>query len=165
MIIRGKALKYGDHVDTDVIIPGVYLSITDPRELAKHCMEGVDPDFPKKVKKGDILVAGINFGCGSSREHAPMALKECGVGAVVAKSFAAIFYRNAINIGLPLVECADAVDEIDENDEIEIDMELGELKNITKGKRYKITPLPESIKNILGLGGLIEYVKNAKGSV
>lgn len=141
------------------------MSITDPKELAKHCMEGVDPDFPKKVEKGAILVAGVNFGCGSSREHAPIALKECGIGAVVAKSFAAIFYRNAINIGLPLVECPEAVDEIDENDEIEADMDLGELKNITKGKSYKITPLPDTIKKIVDLGGLIEYVKNIKGSV
>lgn len=165
MLVKGRALKFGDHIDTDVILPGVYLSITDPKELAKHCMEGVDPDFPKKVEKGAILVAGVNFGCGSSREHAPIALKECGVGAVVAKSFAAIFYRNAINIGLPLVECPEAVDEIDENDEIEADMDLGELKNITKGKSYKITPLPDTIKKIVDLGGLIEYVKNIKGSV
>lgn len=165
MLVKGRALKFGDHIDTDVILPGVYLSITDPKELAKHCMEGVDPDFPKKVEKGAILVAGVNFGCGSSREHAPIALKECGIGAVVAKSFAAIFYRNAINIGLPLVECPEAVDEIDENDEIEADMDLGELKNITKGKSYKITPLPDTIKKIVDLGGLIEYVKNIKGSV
>jgi 3-isopropylmalate/(R)-2-methylmalate dehydratase small subunit len=165
VLVKGRALKFGDHIDTDVILPGVYLSITDPKELAKHCMEGVDPDFPKKVEKGAILVAGVNFGCGSSREHAPIALKECGVGAVVAKSFAAIFYRNAINIGLPLVECPEAVDEIDENDEIEADMDLGELKNITKGKSYKITPLPDTIKKIVDLGGLIEYVKNIKGSV
>jgi 3-isopropylmalate/(R)-2-methylmalate dehydratase small subunit len=165
VLVKGRALKFGDHIDTDVILPGVYLSITDPKELAKHCMEGVDPDFPKKVEKGAILVAGVNFGCGSSREHAPIALKECGVGAVVAKSFAAIFYRNAINIGLPLVECPEAVDEIDENDEIEADMALGELKNITKGKSYKITPLPDTIRKIVDLGGLIEYVKSIKGSV
>jgi len=126
-------------------------------------MEGIDPDFPKKVKAGDIVVGGVNFGCGSSREHAPMALKGCGVGAVVAKSFAAIFYRNAINIGLPLIECPEAVDETDEGDVLEIDMDLGVLQNITKGRSYQIPSLPESIKDILSLGGLIEYVKNMKG--
>lgn len=163
MKIKGRALKYGDHVNTDVIIPGAYLGLTDPKELAKHCMEGIDPDFPKKVKAGDIVVGGVNFGCGSSREHAPMALKGCGVGAVVAKSFAAIFYRNAINIGLPLIECPEAVDETDEGDVLEIDMDLGVLQNITKGRSYQISSLPESIKDILSLGGLIEYVKNMKG--
>lgn len=163
MKITGKALKYGDHVNTDVIIPGAYLSLTDPKELAKHCMEGIDPDFPKKIKAGDIIVGGVNFGCGSSREHAPMALKGCGVGAVVAKSFAAIFYRNAINIGLPLIECQEAVDETDEGDILEIDMDLEVLKNVTKGKSYQIPSLPDSIKDILNMGGLIEYVKNLKG--
>lgn len=162
MKIKGKALKYGDHIDTDVIIPGVYLSITDPKELAKHCMEGIDPDFRNKVSKGDIIVAGVNFGCGSSREHAPIALKECGISAIVAKSFAAIFYRNAINIGLPVIECPEAAENVKENDALEIDIDGEKLKNLSTGEIYKIPSLPQSIKDILRLGGLVEYVKNLK---
>ena len=160
---QGKAHKFFDNVDTDVIIPARYLNTPNAAELAAHCMEDIDADFVKNVKQGDIMVGGFNFGCGSSREHAPLAIKTCGVSCVIAKTFARIFYRNAINIGLPLIECPEAVNETDEGDVLEIDMDLGVLQNITKGRSYQIPSLPESIKDILSLGGLIEYVKNMKG--
>lgn len=157
--MQGKAWKFKDHVDTDLIIPARYLNTHDPVELAKHCMEDADASFAEKVSKGDIIVAGENFGCGSSREHAPVAIKAAGVSAVVAKSFARIFFRNAINIGLPIVELP-ATDEIKEGDTLNIDVDNGSLKDITTGKTYKIEPFPPFMKNIIDKGGLVEYVKS-----
>ncbi len=157
--MQGKAWKFKDHVDTDLIIPARYLNTHDPVELAKHCMEDADASFAGKVSKGDIIVAGENFGCGSSREHAPVAIKAAGVSAVVAKSFARIFFRNAINIGLPIVELP-ATDEIKEGDTLNIDVDNGSLKDITTGKTYKIEPFPPFMKNIIDKGGLVEYVKS-----
>ncbi len=159
--MQGKAWKFKDHVDTDLIIPARYLNTHDPLELAKHCMEDADPSFAGKVSKGDIIVAGENFGCGSSREHAPVAIKAAGVSAVVAKSFARIFFRNAINIGLPIVELS-ATDEINEGDILDIDVENGSLKNVTAGKNYKIEPFPAFMKNIINKGGLVNYVKSKR---
>jgi 3-isopropylmalate/(R)-2-methylmalate dehydratase small subunit len=157
--MEGKAIKYGDNVDTDVIIPARFLNTSDPKELALHCMEDIDKNFKNKVNNGDIMVAGYNFGCGSSREHAPLAIKESGISCVIAKSFARIFYRNSINIGLPILECSDAVDAIEEGDLISIDTESGIIKNITKGEIYKSQPFPDFIKEIINNGGLINYVK------
>ncbi len=162
-IKKGKAWVYGDNVDTDVIIPARYLNSADPKELALHCMEDIDDTFAKKVQEGDIIVAAENFGCGSSREHAPIAIKACGVSAVIAKSFARIFYRNAINIGLPIVESAEIRDETRPGDEIEIDIKNGEVKNLTRGKTYKISPFPEEIQELISAGGLINYTKQKLG--
>jgi len=159
MIFKGKAHKYYDNIDTDVIIPARYLNTSDPAELAKHCLEDLDKEFVNKVQKGDILVAGKNFGCGSSREHAPIAIKACGVSCVIAKSFARIFYRNAINIGLPIVECEEAVDGIEAGDEVEVDLVTGSIKNLTKNKEFKAKPFPEFMQNLMKAGGLIEFVK------
>lgn len=156
--MEGKVFKYGDNVDTDVIIPARYLNISDVKELSTHCMEDIDKDFVKNVKEKDIIVAGYNFGCGSSREHAPLTIKENKVACVIAKSFARIFYRNAINIGLPIIEC-DKVDEIDNGDTLDIDFENGIIKNITKNKQYKINVFPEFIKRIIDAGGLMSYAK------
>jgi len=158
--IRGKVWKYGDNIDTDVIIPARYLNMTDPKDLAKYCMEDIDKDFANNVSENDIIVAGENFGCGSSREHAPIAIKASGISAVIAKSFARIFYRNAINIGLPIFENADAVNDAEKGDIIEIDLSIGEIKNMTKNNTYKTAPFPESIQNIIKSGGLIEYTKD-----
>ena len=155
--LRGKALKYGDNVDTDVIIPARYLNTSDPKELAKHAMEDIDPKFISKISKGDFVVAGRNFGCGSSREHAPIALKHAGVGAVVAKSFARIFYRNAINIALPLVECDTS--KISEGDALEIDLLGGKIKNITGMETCSFVPMPEFVTGIFRAGGLVNYTK------
>ncbi|MDI6601719.1 3-isopropylmalate dehydratase small subunit [Calorimonas adulescens] len=163
MIYRGKAIKYGDNINTDVILPGQYLNLTDERDLAAHCMEGIDSDFVNKVEKGDIIVGGSNFGCGSSREHAPIAIKASGVSCIIAKSFATIFYRNAINIGVPAVECPDAIDEINEGDILEVDIEKGTVKNITLGKSYNATVYPKSIQNLINVGGLVNYVKSIRG--
>ncbi|NPV03066.1 MAG: 3-isopropylmalate dehydratase small subunit [Brevinematales bacterium] len=160
MNYRGKTWKYGDNIDTDKIIPARYLNTSDPAELAKHCLEDEDVTFAGKVGKGDILVAGENFGSGSSREHAPIAIKECGVSVVIAKSFARIFFRNAINIALPVVEDAEIVNDVQTGDEIEIDFERGYAKNITRGKEYKIHPLPDMMKKIMEKGGLMEYAKD-----
>ncbi len=154
--ISGKVWKFGDDIDTDLIIAARYLSTSDPKELASHLMEDADPDFLKKMKKGDLIVAGENFGCGSSREHAPIALKAAGIGAVVAKSFARIFYRNAFNMGLPIFELSQS-DEIKEGDEIEIDMESGEIKNADK--IYKFTPIPPFMQELIASGGLINFAK------
>lgn len=154
----GKVFKYADNVDTDVIIPARYLNIADMKELATHCMEDIDKDFAKNVKPNDIIVAGYNFGCGSSREHAPATIKENKVMCVIAKSFARIFYRNAINIGLPIIELNE-VDEIDNNDELDIDFDKGIIKNISKNKQYSINPFPEFIKKIIEAGGLMSYAK------
>ncbi len=158
MKLKGNVIKYGDNVDTDVIIPARYLNTSDPKELASHCMEDLDQTFVSRVKPGDIMVAGSNFGCGSSREHAPLSIKESGIGAVVAKSFARIFYRNAINIGLPIIE-SDA--EIDEGDEVEIDFDKGELNNLTKNTVTKFAPFPPFLQNIIAKGGLLNSIKGA----
>ncbi len=158
MKLKGNVIKYGDNVDTDVIIPARYLNTSDPKELASHCMEDLDQTFVRRVKPGDIMVAGSNFGCGSSREHAPLSIKESGIGAVVAKSFARIFYRNAINIGLPIIE-SDA--EIDEGDEVEIDFDKGELNNLTKNTVTKFAPFPPFLQNIIAKGGLLNSIKGA----
>jgi 3-isopropylmalate/(R)-2-methylmalate dehydratase small subunit len=158
MKLKGKAHKYGANVDTDAIIPARYLNVWEPAELAAHCMEDIDEEFLKRVKKGDIIVATTNFGCGSSREHAPIALKAAGVSCVIAQSFARIFFRNAINIGLPLLECTMA-DRIDAGDELEVTLETGEIKNITKRKTYSSEPYPEFMLQLVSTDGLVEYTK------
>ena len=156
----GKVFKYGDNVDTDVIIPARYLNTSDPKELASHCMEDIDLEFSKKVKVGDIIVANKNFGCGSSREHAPIAIKESGVSCVIASTFARIFYRNAINIGLPILECDEAVKAIDNGDKLEVDFSTGVIKNLTKNEEYKGEPFPKFMQNIIDNDGLIGYIRN-----
>ena len=161
-MLKGKVYKFGDDIDTDVIVPATYLSTFDPKELAKHCMEYTNPDFYGKVKQGDIMVAGKNFGCGSSREHAPIAIKGCGVSIVIAKSFARIFYRNALNIGLYILECPEAVDGIDEGDEVSVDVDTGVITNITKNTSFKAHPFPKFIQNIIECGGLINAIKANK---
>lgn len=159
MIVRGSALKYGDNVDTDVIIPGKYLGITDPKELGRHAMEGIDPEFPSKIKETGIIVAGVNFGCGSSREEAPLALKGSGVRCVIAKSFARIFFRNAINIGLPVIACSDAVDMIEESNRLTVNLAEGVIVNESKGEVYRTKPLPGFILEILKDGGLVAHLR------
>lgn len=158
MKYEGKVIKYGDNVDTDVIIPARYLNTSDHAELASHCMEDLDKTFTQRVEKGDIITAGLNFGCGSSREHAPIAIKASGVSLVIAKSFARIFYRNSINIGLAIVECPEAVDDISEGDRVEADMDNGIIRNLTTGKEYKTAPFPEFIQKIIENNGLIESI-------
>lgn len=158
--MKGKAWKFGDDIDTDLILPGRYLVLRDENDLAACAMEGCDPHFAKNVKAGDIIVGGRNFGCGSSREHAPIAIKGAGISAVVAESFARIFYRNSINIGLPLIEIKGISKEVSQGDEIEIQMEKGILKNLTTGKEFKIKELPPFMVKILNEGGLIPYLKN-----
>ena len=155
----GNVHKYGDHVDTDVIIPARYLNIADVNELTTHCMEDIDKDFIKNVKAGDIIVAGRNFGCGSSREHAPLVIKNSGISCVIAKSFARIFFRNSINIGLPVLECEGVFDDAESGDKLEADLTAGIIKNLTKNKEYKATPFPEFMQNIISAGGLVEYIK------
>ena len=155
MKTQGHVFKYGDNVDTDVIIPARYLNTADAKELAKHCMEDIDAEYVDKVQPGDIMVAGWNFGCGSSREHAPLVIKTCGTGCVIAKSFARIFYRNAINIGMPILECEAAAEEIGAGDEVSIDFDTGVITNITAGKTYQAEPFPEFIQNIIRKGGLL----------
>ncbi len=156
----GKVYKYGDNVDTDVIIPARYLNAPDPAELAKHCMEDIDVDFAKNVNKGDIIVATKNFGCGSSREHAPISIKACGVSCVIAETFARIFYRNAINIGLPIIECKEAAHGIDAGDEVEVDFDSGMIYNRTKNTEYKGQSFPEFMQNIIKAEGLVNYINN-----
>lgn len=163
MKTRGKAFKYGDNIDTDVIIPARYLMSFDPLELKKHCMEDIDKSFAENVKPGDVIVGRKNFGCGSSREHAPIAIKASGVSCVIAESFARIFYRNSFNIGLPIVESKEASERIDAEDEIEIDFSQGEIRNITKDEVYKIEAYPEFIQNIISSNGLINYVAGRIG--
>ncbi|MCG8402149.1 MAG: 3-isopropylmalate dehydratase small subunit [Firmicutes bacterium] len=158
MTIQGKAWKFGADVDTDAIIPARYLNTSDPAELAKHCMEDADPEFPNKVKPGDIIVADKNFGCGSSREHAPIAIKAAGVGCVIAKTYARIFYRNAFNIGLLIFESPEAADGIREGDEVAVDPGRGVIKNLTRNQEYRATPVPEFMQQIIAAGGLINYV-------
>ena len=159
MIIKGKVWKFKDNIDTDVIIPARYLNTSDPKELALHCMEDYDSEFVKKMNQGDIIVAGRNFGCGSSREHAPIALKAAGVSCIIVKSFARIFFRNAINIGLPIFESEEAADQCSQGDILEIDSTQGIIKNLTKDKIYKTNLLPEFIQKVISLGGLRKYVK------
>ena len=155
----GRVYKYGDNVDTDVIIPARYLNTPNAEELAAHCMEDIDADFVKKVQPGDVMVAGWNFGCGSSREHAPLVIKTCKPGCVIAKSFARIFYRNAINIGLPILECEEAAEEINAGDEVKVDFDTGTIDDVTTGKSYKAQPFPPFIQNIIRRGGLLASLK------
>ena len=162
MKFQGKVIKYGSNVDTDVIIPARYLNTIDKKELASHCMEDLDATFTSRVKDGDIMVADYNFGCGSSREHAPIAIKESGIALVIAKSFARIFYRNSINIGLPIIECPEAVDAISEGDELSVDIDAGVIYNKTTGEEFKTDPFPEFIQTIISAGGLIESIKQGK---
>ena len=162
MKAKGFVHKYGDNVDTDVIIPARYLNTANHKELAAHCMEDIDKDFVSKVKPGDIMVGGDNFGCGSSREHAPIAIKESGISCVIASSFARIFYRNSINIGLAILECDEASKKINAGDEVEVDFDNGIITNITKNESYKAEPFPEFIKNIINSNGLLNSIKNSK---
>ena len=161
METKGHVFKYPDNVDTDVIIPARYLNTPNAQELAKHCMEDIDAEFVNKVQAGDVIIAGWNFGCGSSREHAPLVIKTCGTGCVIAKSFARIFYRNAINIGMPILECEQAADEINAGDEVSIDFDTGMISNLTTGKTYQAQPFPEFIQNIIAKGGLLASLKEA----
>jgi 3-isopropylmalate/(R)-2-methylmalate dehydratase small subunit len=159
MDIRGFAHKYGDNVDTDVILPARYLGLSNPQELAAHCMEDIDRDFAKKVKPSDIIVAGENFGCGSSREHAPISIKAAGISCIVAKSFARIFYRNAINIGLAILECPEASEKISSGDEISINFDTGVISNLTTGEKYQAQAFPDFIKGIIDAKGLLNSIK------
>ena len=160
MKFEGKIIKYGDNVDTDVIIPARYLNTSDKAELASHCMEDLDREFPVKAKSASVIVAGANFGCGSSREHAPIAIKASGISLVIAKSFARIFYRNAINIGLAIVECESAANGIGDGDVIEADLDLGVIYNRTSGEQFEVKPFPEFVQKIITAGGLIEAIKS-----
>lgn len=160
MNAKGRVFKYGDNVDTDVIIPARYLNSSDPGELATHCMEDIDKEFVNRVKPGDIIVASKNFGCGSSREHAPIAIKANGVSCVIAETFARIFYRNAINIGLPIMECPEAARAINSGDEVEINFDTGEIKDNTTGQSFKGQPFPEFMQKIINSEGLLNYIKN-----
>ena len=158
-MLKGKVLKYKDNVDTDVIIPARYLNTSDPKELAAHCMEDIDKEFVKRVKAGDVMVAGKNFGCGSSREHAPIAIKESGISCIIAETFARIFYRNSLNIGLPILECPQAAKEIEDGDEVSVNIKSGEIINVTKGTSYQAQPFPPFMMELMEVGGLINYVK------
>ena len=158
-VLEGKVWRYGDNIDTDVIIPARYLNTFDPKELAKHCMVDIDKDFAQKVRPGDIMVGGKNFGCGSSREHAPAAIKACGVPVIIAASFARIFYRNGINVGLPLMEIGDNVERIHAGDKLSVDLSSGKIRDITTGETFQAPPLPGFIQDIAKAGGLIQYVK------
>lgn len=165
MKAKGSVLKYGDNVDTDVIIPARYLNSFDAQELAKHAMVDIDPTFVERLKPGDIMVAKKNFGCGSSREHAPLCLKTAGVSCVIAKSFARIFYRNSINIGFPILECEEAVDGIDEGDQVEVDFDTGIIYNQTKNTTYQSQPFPPFLQKMIEVDGLVNYVNKKKGNV
>ena len=158
--IRGKAHRFGANVDTDVIIPARYLNTTDPAELAKHCMEDLDPTFPLRVRAGDVMVAGDNFGSGSSREHAPVAIKAAGISCVIASTFARIFYRNSINVGLPIVECREVVEATEEGDELEVDLVSGKIVNVTKGITAAAVPFPDFMRSIIEAGGLVPYLRS-----
>jgi 3-isopropylmalate/(R)-2-methylmalate dehydratase small subunit len=158
-MLKGKVHKYGADVNTDVILPARYLYLSEPDELAKHCMEDIDTEFLSRVKPGDIIVATTNFGCGSSREHAPLAIKAAGISCIIAKSFARIFFRNAINIGLPLLECEEAVDNIEAGDEVEVDLSKGKIKNLSSGKTFTAKPYPDFMAELITAGGLVEYTK------
>lgn len=159
MIVTGKVFKYGDNVDTDVIIPARYLNSSDPEHLRQHCMEDIDKDFVKEVGQGDIMVAGKNFGCGSSREHAPVAIKASGISLVIAESFARIFFRNCINVGLAILECPEAANSISKGDIIKADFDTGIIENVTKNEKYQANPFPDFINGIISSGGLLEYTK------
>ena len=166
MKTQGKAFTYGDNVDTDVIIPARHLNTSDAKELAVHCMEDIDASFAQRVKPGDIMVAGRNFGCGSSREHAPLAIKACGVGCVIAASFARIFYRNALNIALPILECPEAAEAIAAGDEVSVDFDTGAITDVTRGRVFAAEPFPPFMQDLIRAGGLAEYVRQkAKGGV
>ncbi|WP_302483266.1 3-isopropylmalate dehydratase small subunit [uncultured Dialister sp.] len=158
-VLEGKVWRYGDNIDTDVIIPARYLNTFDPKELAKHCMVDIDKNFAQKVRPGDIMVGGKNFGCGSSREHAPVAIKACGVPVIIAASFARIFYRNGINVGLPLMEIGDNVERIHAGDKLSVDLSSGKIRDLTTGETFQAPPLPGFIQDIAKAGGLIQYVK------
>lgn len=158
-MFKGKVIKYKDNIDTDVIIPARYLTTSNPEELAAHCMEDIDKEFVNRVKPGDIMVAGKNFGCGSSREHAPIAIKASGISCVIAESFARIFYRNSINIGLPIMECPEAAKDIEDGDEVNVDVSTGIITNITKNKTYKANPFPDFMQDIIKAGGLVNQIK------
>ena len=162
MLAKGYIHKYGDNVDTDVIIPARYLNTADHKELASHCMEDIDKDFVKKVKQGDIIVGGANFGCGSSREHAPIAIKNSGVSCVIAKTFARIFFRNSINIGLAILECPEASEKIEAGDAVSVDFDTGIITNETKNETYQAEPFPDFVKEIIKNDGLMNYLKNNK---
>ncbi len=164
MSIKGRAHKYGDHVDTDVIIPARYLNTSDPDQLAAHCMEDLDADFVSRVRQGDVIVAGRNFGCGSSREHAPIAIKAAGIACVIAESFARIFYRNALNIGLPIVESVEAARGIADGDEVEVDIDEGVVRNLTSGAQYKFPPLTGRARELITAGGLKVLVRQKLAS-
>ncbi|MBQ8624689.1 MAG: 3-isopropylmalate dehydratase small subunit [Agathobacter sp.] len=157
---QGTVFKYGDNVDTDVIIPARYLNSSDPKELATHCMEDIDKDFVSKVNEGDIIVANKNFGCGSSREHAPIAIKAAGVSCVIAETFARIFYRNAINIGLPIIECSEAAKAINAGDEVKVDFDSGVITNVTTGQTFQGQAFPEFMQKLIACGGLVNYINN-----
>ncbi len=163
-MLKGKVHKYGTDVNTDVIIPARYLNVSEPAELAKHCMEDIDKEFIKRVKTGDIIMAATNFGCGSSREHAPLAIKAAGISCVIAKSFARIFFRNAINIGLPLLECDDAVAQTEAGDILEVDLSSGQIKNLTNGLTFTAKPYPDFMAELISVGGLIEHTKQRLAS-
>lgn len=162
-MIRGKVHKYGSNVDTDVIIPARYLNTTDPKELASHCMEDIDTEFVNNVQPGDVMVAEDNFGCGSSREHAPIAIKASGIVCVIANTYARIFYRNALNTGLPILECPEAVAGISNGDKVEIDLEVGKITNVTTGKSYQAKPFPPFMRKLIEVGGLVNYTKAKVG--
>ena len=164
MNTKGKAFRYPDNVDTDVIIPARYLNTSDARELALHCMEDIDREFVNRVQPGDVIVAGWNFGCGSSREHAPLVIKTCGTGCVIAKSFARIFYRNAINIGLPILECEQAAQEIEAGHEVAVDFDTGIITDVTTGKSYQAQPFPPFIQNIIKCGGLLNSLREGSAN-
>ena len=158
MILRGRVWKFGNDVDTDVIIPVKYCTSTDPQELGRHCMEGIDPDFPKKVRPGDIMVANKNFGCGSSREPAPIAIKAIGIACIIAKTFARIFYRNGFNVGLPLLECEDASDHIEEGHEIEVNLDTGEIRDLYLKQSFQAKPIPPFMQDLIRDGGLMNHL-------
>jgi 3-isopropylmalate/(R)-2-methylmalate dehydratase small subunit len=164
MILKGRTHKYGDHVNTDVIIPARYLNVSDADELAAHCMEDIDAEFVKRVKPGDVIIGGEDFGCGSSREHAPIAIKAAGISAVIARSFARIFFRNAINIGLPALVSPQATAEIQANDELEIDLATGTIRDVTRGATYQAQPFPDFLREIMAAGGLIAHTRRRLGS-
>jgi len=164
MKAQGKVFKYGDNIDTDIIIPARYLNVTDGVELAKHCMEPIDPDFYNNVKQGDIIVGQKNFGCGSSREHAPLCIKCAGVSCVIAETFARIFYRNSINIGMPIIECKEASERIEAGDEVEIDFDSGLITNKTKGESYQGQSFPPFMQKIISAGGLINYINETENA-
>ena len=164
VILKARGWKYGDNIDTDVIIPARYLTTSDPKELAKHCMEDVDAEFVNKAQEGDFIIGGANFGCGSSREHAPIAIKAAGISCIIAKSFARIFYRNAFNMGLPILDCPEAVDGIGDGDEIQVNLSDGVIKNLTTGDEFRAKPIPPFMQELIDAGGLIGYSRAKIGS-